>query len=46
MTPQTRAQRSALFQAHINRREQRHIKHKTENKHKKNTKELPPWNGQ
>ena len=32
--------------AHINRRAQRHSKHKTEQKHKKSTKEVPPWNGQ
>ena len=32
--------------AHINRRAQRHIKHKTEQKHKRSTKEVPPWNGQ
>ena len=32
--------------AHINRRVQRHIKHKTEQKHKGSTKEVPPWNGQ
>ena len=31
--------------AHINRRIQRHSKHKTE-KHKRSTKEVPPWNGQ
>ena len=31
--------------AHINRRVQRHSKHKTE-KHKRSTKEVPPWNGQ
>ena len=31
--------------AHINRRSQRHCKHKTE-KHKRSTKEEPPWNGQ
>ena len=31
--------------AHINRRAQRHSKHKTEQKHKKST-EVPPWNGQ
>ena len=30
--------------AHINRR--RHSKHKTEQKHKRSTKEVPPWNGQ
>ena len=32
--------------AHINRRGQRHSKHKTEQKHKSSTKEVPPWNGQ
>ena len=32
--------------AHINRRIQRHGKHKTEQKHKRSTKEVPPWNGQ
>ena len=32
--------------AHINRRAQRHNKHKTEQKHKRSTKEIPPWNGQ
>ena len=32
--------------AHINRRAQRHSKHKTEQKHKRYTKEVPPWNGQ
>ena len=31
--------------AHTNRRAQRHSKHKTE-KHKRSTKEVPPWNGQ
>ena len=31
--------------AHINRRKQRHSKQKTE-KHKRSTKEVPPWNGQ
>ena len=30
--------------AHINRRAQRHSKHKTK-KHKRSTKEVPPWNG-
>ena len=30
----------------INRRAQRHSKHKTEQKHKRFTKEVPPWNGQ
>ena len=32
--------------AHINRRAQRHSKHKIEQKHKRSTKEVPPWNGQ
>ena len=32
--------------AHKNRRAQRHSKHKTELKHKRSTKEVPPWNGQ
>ena len=32
--------------AHINRRAQRHSKHKTEQKHKRSTIEVPPWNGQ
>ena len=32
--------------AHINRRAQRHSKHKTEQKHKRSTKEVPTWNGQ
>ena len=32
--------------AHINRRSQRHSKHKTEKKRKRSTKEVPPWNGQ
>ena len=32
--------------AHINRRAQRHSKHKTGQKHKRSTKEVPPWNGQ
>ena len=32
--------------AHINRRAQRRSKHKTEQKHKRSTKEVPPWNGQ
>ena len=31
--------------AHINRRAQRHSKHKTEQKRKRFTKEIPPWNG-
>ena len=32
--------------AHINRRVQRHSKHKAEQKHKRSTKKVPPWNGQ
>ena len=32
--------------AHINRRTQRHSNHKTGKKHKRSTKEVPPWNGQ
>ena len=32
--------------AHINRLAQRHSKHMTEQKHKRSTKEVPPWNGQ
>ena len=32
--------------AYINRRAQRQSKHKTEQKHKRSTKEVPPWNGQ
>ena len=32
--------------AHINRRAQRHSKHKSEQIHKISTKEVPPWNGQ
>ena len=32
--------------AYINRRTQRHSKHETEQKHKRSTKEVPPWNGQ
>ena len=32
--------------SHINRRAQRHSKHKIEQKHKRSTKEVPPWNGQ
>ena len=31
--------------AHMNRRAQRHSKHKAEQKHKRSTKEVPPWNG-
>ena len=48
-TPQTRAKRSALSQQvttkhiYINRRAQRHSKHKTEQKHKRSTKEDPPF---
>ena len=30
----------------INRRAQRHNKHKIEKKHQISTKEVPPWNGQ
>ena len=32
--------------AHINRCAQRHSKHNTEQKHKRSTKEVPPWKGQ
>ena len=32
--------------AHINRRAQRNSKHKTEQKHKRSTNKVPPWNGQ
>ena len=32
--------------AHINKRAQKHSKHKAEQKHKRSTKEVPPWNGQ
>ena len=32
--------------AHINRRAQRHSKHKTEQNHKRSTNEVPHWNGQ
>ena len=32
--------------AHINRLVQKHSKHKTEKKHERFTKEVPPWNGQ
>ena len=31
--------------AHINRRPQKHSIHKTAQKHKRPTKEVPPWNG-
>ena len=31
---------------HINRCAQRHSKHMTGQKHKRSTKEVPPWNGQ
>ena len=34
------------FKVYINRRAQRHSKHKTEQIHKRSTKEVPPWNGQ
>ena len=37
--------RAGDHKAHINRRAQRHSKHKTE-KLKRSTKEVPPWNGQ
>ena len=30
--------------AHVNRRAQRHSNHKTEQKHERSTKEVPPWN--
>ena len=33
------------LKAHINRRAQRHSKHKTKQKHKRSTKEAPPWKG-
>ena len=42
-TPQTRAKRSALSQQQTRTK---HSKHKTEQKHKRSTKEVPPWNGQ
>ena len=32
--------------SHLNRRAQGHSKHKTEQKHKRSTKEVPPWKGQ
>ena len=32
--------------AHTNRCAQKHSKHKTEQEHKRSTKEAPPWNGQ
>ena len=32
--------------AQINRRAQRHSKRSTNKKHKRSTKEVPPWNGQ
>ena len=31
--------------AHINRHTHRHSKHNTEQKQKRSTKEVPPWNG-
>ena len=34
------------YKAQLNRRAQRHSKHKTEQKHNRSTKEAPPWNGQ
>ena len=49
-TPQTRAKRSALSQQvttkHNKQTRTKHSKHKTEQKHKRSTKEVPPWNGQ
>ena len=37
---------AGYHKVHINRRSQRHSKHKTEKKkHKRSTKEVPPWNG-
>ena len=32
--------------AHLNRRAQRHSKHKTKTLIKRSTKDVPPWNGQ
>ena len=32
--------------AYTNGRAQRNSKHKTEQKHKRSTKDIPPWNGQ
>ena len=32
--------------SHIKRRTQRHSKHEAEKKHKRSTKEVPPWNSQ
>ena len=37
---------TGVHKAQINRRAQRHSKHKTEQKYKRSTKEGPPWNGQ
>ena len=37
---------SGDHKAHISRHTQRHSKHKTEQKHKRSTQEVPPWNGQ
>ena len=37
---------AGYHKAHINRRTQRHSKHKTEQKRKRSTKEVPPWDGQ
>ena len=37
---------AGALKAQINRRAQRHNKHKAEIKHKSSTKEVPPWNGQ
>ena len=36
---------AGYHKAQMNRRAQRHNKHKTE-KHKRTTEEVPPWNGQ
>ena len=38
--------RAGDHKTHINRHAQRHSIHKTEQKHKRSTKEVPPWNGQ
>ena len=49
-TPQTRAKRSALSQQVTTKlykqTRTKYSKHKTEQKHKRSTKEVPPWNGQ
>ena len=36
---------AGAHKAHLNRRTQRHTKHKKKN-NKRSTKEVPPWNGQ